>query len=229
MSRFTAPSPPRTVARGLIGCIAILLVATGLLTQTGCLGLVANLAHAVGADKIPAEYKGLQSQKVAIVTFSDASPFGEDRSARSLSESVSEILAREVKGIELIRPETIDDWRDRNGWDQADFAEIGRGVGAAKVVGIELTGLRLREGPNLYRGHADVTVQVIDVESGSREYQKTLEDYTFPRNAAQDSAGISETKFRRLYLGMLARQIARAFHAFDMSDDFALDSKFGTF
>ena len=218
-----------TVRAASPALIAGVLATIALLTQPGCLGLVANLAHAVGADKVPAEYKGLKDQKVAVVTVSDSSPYAEDRSARSLNDLVTEILNREIKDIEVIRSEKIDDWRDRNGWDEADYVAIGKGVGATRVLAIELSGLRLREGPNLYRGHADVSVEVIDVATGDREYRKTIEDFTFPRNAAQDAGNVSESKFRRMYLAMVARQVTRLFHSYDLTDDFALDSKFGTF
>ncbi len=227
--RIASPCPTVRLARLVPAVVGVILVALVLATQSGCLGLVANLAHAVGADKVPAEYKGLSEQKVAIVTFSDASPFGEDRSARSLSDSITEILDREVKEIEIVRSEEIDDWRDRNGWDQADFLAIGKGVDATKVLAIELSGLRLREGPNLYRGHADVSLEVIDVATGAREYRKSLDDFTFPRNAAQDSGNMTESKFRRIYLGILARQVARLFHPYDLNEDFALDGKFASF
>lgn len=217
------PGGPLTlIVAGTIAAIAVS-------TQTGCMSLFANLAHAVGADKIPAEYEGLREQSVAVVTMTDASPYSEDRSARSLTEMVTEILDREVKEIEIVRAEKVDDWRDRNGWDETDFRAIGEGVEASRVVAIEITGLRMHEGPNLYRGHADVSVEVLNVESGETEYRKMLEDFTFPRNAAQDSGSISESKFRRIYLSVLSRQIARLFHPFDMNDDFALDSTLARF
>lgn len=200
-----------------------------LATQPGCLNLVANLAHAVGADKIPAEYEGLKEQRVAVITLSEASQFKEDRSARTVSRRLAEILDQEVRQIDLVREEEIEDWRDRNGWDQTDFLAIGQGVGANKIVAIELVNLRLREGPNLYRGHADVTIRVLDAETGDTEYRKTLEDYTFPRNAAQDATSTSESKFRRMYLEMLARKIARSFHPYDLNEDFALDGAIASY
>ncbi len=209
--------------------VAGTLVAIAVVTQTGCMSLFANLAHAVGADKIPAEYEGLREQKVAVVTLTDASPYSEDRSARTLTEMVTEILNREVKEIDLVRSERVDDWRDRHGWDETDFLAIGEGVEATRVVAIEITGLRMHEGPNLYRGHADVLVEVLNVESGETEFRKQLDDFTFPKNAAQDSGSVSESKFRRLYLSVLSRQIARLFHPFDMSEDFAIDGKLARF
>lgn len=218
-----------THARFLAAC-GLAIAGLGMLaSQSGCVPLMANLAHVVGADLAPPEYPGLKKAKVAVVTLSDQSQFSEDLTARMLSRKVSEILETKVNDIELVREEQVEDWRDRHGWDQLDFVEIGRGVEAEKVVGIQLANLRLREGPNLYRGHADVTIEVFDTATGKRLFKKDLDDFTFPKNAAQDMASITEAKFESLYLRMLSQQIARAFHPYDVREDFALDGKIANF
>ncbi len=204
--------------------LAFGLAAVLLICQTGCLGLVANLAHAVGADMTPAAYKDLKDSRIAIVTVTDNSQYSDDIAARLLSRRVGEILLTEVNGLTLVREDQIAQWRDTNGWDSVDFLSIGKGVKADKVIGIELTNLKLRDGATLFRGRADVAINVIDMKSGAVVHSKQLDEYTYPVSAGQYTTETTETKFQKLYLGMLAKQIAREFHPYDFNETIAIDA-----
>jgi hypothetical protein len=193
-------------------------------TQTGCVGLMANLVHAVGADKIPANYDGLKKSRVAIVTISDNSQYSDDLAARQLSRSVGEILLKEVDKLTLVREDEIEQWRDTNGRDNIDLLSIGQGVKADKVIGIELTNMRLREGKTLYQGRSDVSVSVIEVSHGGVVHTKQWEDFTYPVSSGQYTSETTEMKFQKLYLSILAKQIAREFYPYDMSETVALDA-----
>ncbi|TWU21872.1 hypothetical protein [Novipirellula artificiosorum] len=206
--------------------LGVLLIAIALVTQTGCLGLVSNLVHAVGADKVPADYKDaedLEDCRLAIVTLADNSEYSDNISARLLSRYVGDILLDEIDDVRLVREDEIADWRDSHGWDTVDFATIGKGVKAEKVLGIELRNLRLRDGATLYRGRADATVMLLDAETGDLLYRKDLDEFTFPVSAGQYTSETTETRFRKLYLGMLAKQIGRLFHPYDFSETVAID------
>lgn len=204
-----------------IACIAFLGCAA--LLQAGCTAL-ATAMHAVGADMIPAEYAELKDATVAVITLTDSSQYANDVSSRELSRFVGEILTKEVKGIQLVREDKIEQWRDVNGWDSLDFDTIGKGVEAEKVLGIELANLRLRDGATLFRGRADVVINVIDAETGNVEYTRTLDEFTYPTIAGQYTSETNETKFRKLYLKMLAQEIGRSFHPYDFTDRIAADS-----
>tara|TARA_R110002049_G_scaffold72490_2_gene187154 strand:+ start:172586 stop:173329 length:744 start_codon:yes stop_codon:yes gene_type:complete len=209
-----------SIGSALLGTAFVAIILT---TQPGCLGLYSNLMHAVGADKVPAEYEGLEDSRVAIVTVTDSSQYSNDTSARILSRRVGELLLSEIDDLTLIREDLIEQWRDKNGWDSIDFVEIGKGVKADKLLGIEVTNLRLRDGATLYRGRADVTISVIDVATGDVLYRRELEEFTFPTNAGQYTSETTEPRFRKLYLGMLAKQISRSFYPWDFSETIAID------
>ena len=104
-------------------CIA--LFATGaVISFSGCIsvmGMYANLMHAAGADKIPAEFEGLEDCSLAIITVTDSSHYSDDASARILSRNVGDILMRELDELRLVREDKIEEWRDMNGWDSTDF------------------------------------------------------------------------------------------------------------
>ena len=203
--------------------LLLVLLCTMMVTQIGCFGLYANLMHAVGANQVPPKYDGLEDTNLAIVTVTDSSHYSDDVSARLLSRNVGEVLTKKLDDVRLVREDKIQEWRDNNGWDSIDFREIGEGVGAEKVLGIELTNLRLRDGATMYRGRADVQLSVIDVATGEFLYRAELDEFTFPITAGQHTSETNEAKFRKLYLGMLANQIARHFHPYDPSELFALD------
>ena len=172
MSLAPLDSPPRfssSLAQTWTQVACFSLLAGAALFQAGC-GLMSNLIHASGANMIPAKYEGLEETTVAIVTMTDSSQYTDDVAARELSRRIGEILTQKVDDLDLVREDKIQQWRDVNGWDSIDYQAIGEGVQAEKVVVIELTGMKLREGPTLYRGRADVLIKVIDVETGTVDF-----------------------------------------------------------
>lgn len=211
-------------ARKIVGLVSLAIAALVAVVPVGCTGL-ATVMHAVGVDMIPAEYGGLKESTVAIVTLTDSSQYSNDVASRELSRLVGEILTKEVKGIQLVREDKIEQWRDVNGWDSLDFDTIGTAVEAQKVLGIELANLCLRDGATLYRGRADVVINVIDAETGKVEYSRTLDEFTYPNVAGQYTSETTEARFRKLYLKMLAEEIGRSFHPYDLTDRIASDSR----
>jgi hypothetical protein len=219
-------TPPRHahLRLTLASCSFGFLLFSGLLlTQTGCLGLVSNLMHAVGADRIPAECEELKDSKIAVVTMTDQSQYTDDIAARLLSRKVSELLAMEVKNVTLVHADAVQEWRDVHGWDSTDYVEMGKAIKAEKLLAIELTDMRLRDGATLYRGRAAVTMKVFDIESEKVLFHKEIDEFTYPVNAGQYTSETTEPRFRKLFLGMLAKRIARTFHPYDFADTVALD------
>ncbi len=222
MKPFSATASAIRSAEFPAALVAALL--TGLmLTQPGCLGITSNLMHMVGADMIPPEFEGLEDCRLAIVTSTESSHYKDDVSAQILSKSVGAILTQKVDDVKLVRQSEIDQWRDRVGWENNDLVAMGKAVEADKVVAIDLDNMKLRDGKSMYRGSANVVVTVYDCETGDELYRRELDDYTFPQSAGQHITETSEARFRKVYLGMLAAEIGRSFHAYDLSDTFALD------
>ncbi len=219
----STPDCPQNSAQISIRAACFAMLAGIALLQAGC-GMMSNLIHATGADMTPAKYKGLEDATVAVVTVTDSSQYSDDIVARELSQRLGEILTQKVDDVALIRDDKIRQWRDVNGWDSIDFHSIGKGVKAEKVLGIEVTGMKLREGSTLYRGRSDVLIKVIDVETGNVDFEQKLDEFTYPTMAGQSATETTESRFRRLYLNMLAQEIGRSFHPYDAIDRIALDS-----
>ncbi|TWT89290.1 hypothetical protein [Neorhodopirellula pilleata] len=213
----------KTPTRTAFLSIGILAGVCLLLTQTGCLGLMSNFMHAVGADQIPPECEDLKNSELAIVVMTDQSQYSDDIAARLLTRKLGGILSQEVKGLELVREDAVQQWRDTHGWDNVDYMELGKGIDAEKLLVIELTNMRLRDGATLYRGRANVRITLYDMKTEKTLFEKEIDEFTYPVNAGQYTSETTEPKFRKLYLEMLARRISRCFHAYDFADTVALD------
>lgn len=129
----------------MIRAALIVIVLTSIPAASGCVGLLSTMRWISGANFSPAEYDGLKEKRVAVVCVSEDSAYGTGSESLLLSREVSSILQKNVKKIDLVRADEIADWIDREGWDQIDYREIGRGVKAERVVAIGLAGFSIRE------------------------------------------------------------------------------------
>jgi hypothetical protein len=188
---------------------------------SGCSTLL-TVAYLVRPNDVPAEFAGLKGKKVAVICrpiveleFSDAG------SARELATLVDGQLKQQVRRIKIVGQQEVSRWIDEHAW--VDYATVGKSLDAEYVIGIDLEQFRLHEGSTLFRGRASATVQVFDVATGARVFQKRIDDYAFPASGAIPTTDRSEFEFRGMFLGMLARQISRSFHAYESREYFAED------
>ena len=218
-SKNSAPSfVPSTTAGFLLVTISLLMV------NGGCVGLLAQMGYWTGASLVPAEYDGLEEQRVAVVCVYKKASYGVGMEAELLARGVDRILKDNVKKITIISQDEIADWVDKNDWDELDYSEVGRGVKADKVVAIDVSDFQLYEGQSLYRGRAKVLVRVFDIAEGGKEaFRRQLPEIKFPVTGVYHSSETSETEFRRSFLEVIARQVGRYFYAYDMSERYSRD------
>lgn len=201
--------------------IVCLLLAVMLCTSTGC-GLVSQLNYWFYGLKVEPKFKGLEDKKIAIVCV--PGPMVSPNSDPAMMANViGTILGGEVKGVHIISQAKIADWMDKNDWDQVDYADVGKGVQADFVIGIDLESFSVREGQTLLKGKSDITVRVLDMQKdGEVVYGPVPKHVEFPENAAQHAIE-GEANFRKLYVYTLAQKIARDFYAYDKIEDTAPD------
>src|SRR5260370_22080064 len=126
------------------------------------------------------------------------------------NEAVDYDLAKHVahrlnaKGIKVVDPDRVHAWLDKNDkWRKT--AEIGKAFKVDYVVHIDLKDYSLFEpnSANLYRGRADVIVNVVKMEDDKRDgnviYTTPLKS-NFPTRAPVDSNVMSSTQFKKHYL-----------------------------
>lgn len=198
-------------------------MAVGTLPLTGCASLIAHLGYVAGGGMMKPEYDGLKEQRVAVVCISDSSSYGIGNEGELLSRGVGKLLQQNVKEIEVVEWSKVADWIDRN-WNEVDYREVGRGVKADRVVAIDLKGFRIHEGSALFKGRADLTVSVYDMSDKGREvYRKDISEFTFPVNSHYHATETSENRFRRQFLAVLSREVAKRFYPYEMTEDFGGD------
>ncbi len=193
----------------------------------GCAGLLTTMRWVGGDNLVPAEFDQLEGKRVAVVCVSDDSSYGSGAESLLLAREVSSLLRANVDDIELVRADEIADWIDREGWDEIDYREIGRGVKAETVVAIGLAGFSIREGSSLYNGRADLTLTVYDMAEGGHEvFRKSIPEFSFPATGPHPVGDLSEVQFRRAFIKTLSQQTARYFYPYDMHEDYSRDTAF---
>lgn len=196
-------------------------------SSTGCVGTLAQLMFVVKGHDIPAEYSEFEGQRVAIVVGTDSSAYGQDPLANKIQRYVGHHLAANVDDIELVPSMEIVNWIDVNGWGDSpsQLAELGKEVSADLVLGINVEGYSIREGRTLYKGRSDVTLQVVDAESGNVTYSKGPEHFEYPENG-RPSIQTTDRKFETFYLAWLTKNISHQFYNHDRLVDVADDAAF---
>ena len=108
----------------LVACVLLI----GLLLQTGCVGLLSQMIYTMRGNTVEPDFKGLNGKRVAVVCVSDASAYGPDTLTYTVAQSVGMKLASGLeKDSQIIAPSKIEDWIDRNGWNETEYVELGEG------------------------------------------------------------------------------------------------------
>jgi hypothetical protein len=195
--------------------------------SSGCVGVTAHLLYFWKGQKVPAAFSELEGKRVAVVCVSDSPGYGPNAAPAMLAQEVEQILGRQVKDVELVHQDDVADWIDRNDWNEIDYRDIGRGVGADMVVAIDLDSLRLHEGPTLYRGRANVKTSVYDMSAGGKiAYAKAPHEFVFPQHTPVPATDMSESQFRKMFADVLAKHVAKHFYDYELKDDFGPDAAF---
>ena len=195
-----------------------LILAAFCIASIGC-RFAPVLIHAWKGHLVEAKYDGLEGRRVAVVCLSDANIY-----ASELAVGVERFLRRHVPRIEIVPQSKIYAWQDTNEWDELDYQRLGEGIEADVLVAIELSSFRLYDGQTMYKGRATAVTTVYDVANGDEAvFQSPTTEHVFPANAAYATTDMSEDKFRRQFMVSLAREIAKDFHAYSLTDDFAVD------
>ncbi len=202
--------------------LTVLLVV--LIASTGCVGAISQLIYVVKGTDVEPAYSGLEDSTVAVVCVSDASAYGPDMLTTTVAQAVAMKMHRTGRDINVIPATTINDWIDRNGWDESDFVKLGKGVGAEKVVAIEIGAYSIHEGSTLYKGRTDLSVTVYDLQKGgSIDFMYGPTEYSFPKNG-RPAIQTSDRQFEAFFLANLTENIAQQFCPYDRVDQVARDA-----
>ncbi len=209
-------------------CLAISLAGVCFAGVTGCGQALGVFMRGVMGDNVDPPCMVMEG-KVAIVCRPRASTsyqYGDVsiELAKALNGRIQMGLKefrkkKKRESVHLIPQQEIEKYCD--GMEaESDFVEIGRAVGADQVIAVDLLGFNHIAGTNVWQGHADMNVQLIDVETGNVLYEPdSLPEYVYPRDYVIPSTDMNEWNFQREFIRRLAKYISRQFTPYDRFDN----------
>lgn len=204
--------------------LPLVLTCLLLLGNSGCVGLLAALL--AQKDFHYARYSGLAEKKIAVLCVAGPSFYSENTTSRRLAEDVERLIQSNIEEVTIISQQKIDDWKDRSGWDNVDYREAGKALGADMVVGIDLVRFEIQPSPGMYKGSAEYVINVYDInDDGKIVFRDTPKPIDFPTNGLMTGIS-SEREFRNAFLMVLSNRIARNFYKYSATQDLMLDESF---
>ncbi len=206
-------------------CRFLLPLSLLITTTMGC-GALPHLVYWVKGVPVHARFGDLEEKRVAVVCVANEQAFGDSGVSEKLARGVAAHLRREVHEIEVVHENEIEKWTDDTGWDHVSYPDVGKGVAADMVVAIDLARFQTDAGAHLFQGKADYQVKVFDMAKGGElVYRRQEEGFEFPKGG-HPASGKSAGAFKRLFVQVLAREIAKDFFDYQMTEDFAEDAAY---
>lgn len=195
-----------------------------LTTTTGCINQMAQLLYVIKGHQIPAKFQGLEGKRVAVICLSDASAYGPDTLTYTVAKHVSSKIANGLKDVDVIGQNKIENWLDQYGWDGDNVLALGEDVKADMVVVIEIGSYSIHEGATIFKGKADHSVTVYDIQKDGRtSFAQGPDLFSFPENG-RPVIQTTERQFEAFFLSRLTEHISRLFVPYDKMDAFADDA-----
>ena len=219
-------TPTQNKARIRIATFAFALILPVMLmvTSTGCINQMAGLLYVIKGHKVPPKFEGLEGKRVAVLCLSDASAYGPDTLTYTVAKHVGIKIAAGVKDVRVVGPGLIESWIDENGWEESKVVPLGEGVKADMVIVIEVGSYSIHEGATMFKGKADLTVTVYDIEKdGQISFADGPDLFAFPENG-RPAVQTSDRQFESFYLARLTEHISKLFVAYDKMESFADDA-----
>jgi len=194
-----------------------------MLASGGCSALATAL-WVTGQSDVKPEFAGLKDKKVAIVARPVISLSYRDAHVdKALARRIHAILVQRVPKAQWIDPQKVEQWMDEHDWES--YVEVGRGVGADMVIGVDIEAFSLYKGQTVYQGTATLRVTVYDCATNQQVFEKTLDQINYPPNSVIPTSELPESDFRKEFVSVLATAVARLFHSYDPREFWALDAK----
>ncbi len=206
------------MVRPLLMSAAALIVGSSLLvTAPGCGAIAGNLAKAMPAAEVPASYKRLKGQSVAVMVWADAAIRADwPRLQSDITSSVLDKLeqAKKAKTPEfegttfpLRAPSIIRFQEDHPELEAEPVADVATRLGISRLIYIEISGFQTRSdlSVDLYRGSISGSVKVIEVSNnkGKVAYQEDDIKSLYPPKSPEE--GLPASSDDRIYGGTVDR------------------------
>jgi len=206
----------------------LLMLLVGTCACSGCLGPLATLMYVVyGPGDIKAEYTGLKGKRIAVVCQSTTQlSINDVQVPKEIAQRVAADLKEKASKVTVISRREVEKYIDDTG--NEDYVAVGKGVKADMVVAIDLDLFRTYAGKTVYRGQAECTIAVYDLnkDGGEKVWERRMPKILFPPNTEVSSTAMTERDFRNLFVKRLGELIGRNFYDYPMTEDFAGNANF---
>lgn len=203
------------------------LLAVVCVTLSGCAHALGVLAVAIKGDDVDPPCMVMEGKVCVVVRPRASTSYQYGDVAVTLAKALNTKLTLGVKkfrkkkkreSITFIPQDEVEKYCD--GMEaESDFVEIGKAVGADQVIAVDLLAFNHIAGTNVWQGHADMNVQLIDVKTGDVLYQpEALPEYVYPRNHPVSSSDQNEWNFQREYILRLGNYLSKQFVPYDRTD-----------
>jgi hypothetical protein len=146
--------------------------------------------------------------------------------ANLLSRQLQQSFKDNKENVTLVSTNKVEKYKDEHpNWRSLDVREIGKHFAADYVISLEINALSMYEkgsSNTLYRGHADVSLKVVDLSKTDEDTMYDEEYNTdFPRTRGPiPVSDNSAQQFRQAFLTQLARELSWRFTAHPTKDDY---------
>jgi hypothetical protein len=208
---------------------------------TGCNPLYLPFFIFGPEPKVPAELKQIGSKEkrkeVSVVVLTYAGPDTRPEFIK-VDRDLANLITKELRAafeaneekVKVISTSKVEKFKQEHpNWTALDLAEIGKQFNADYVIYVEVNGdsLTLYErgsGRELYRGHADGTITLVNVHEPEDGTDHKSFNYDYPNDAkAVQASDNSVILFKQAFLSYVARRVAWCFAAHPTKDKYVED------
>lgn len=195
------------------GWLAAFMMAV-LITQGGCKNLLITAAYFIKGTNDEAEFEGLKDKRVAIVCRPLVElKYNTGTATNDLANRVGQLLRQKGKRVKVVKQSQVNDWTDEN--PDQELEEVGKGVRADVVLGIDIEQFSLLLGQTLYQGKSLVKLSVVNVEDGEILWEKTMRQIVWPTRGGRAAQDEPLSQFQNEYIEVLATEIGNHFYPHD--------------
>lgn len=199
----------------------LMLLAATLAGVTGCASAFGTIAYVIQGDEVKPACKKLEGKVAIVCRPRAATTYQFSDVAMELGRALNRKISSKVKPkkCQIVPQQKVEEYCD--GMEaESDFVEIGKAMGADQVIGVDLVNYNHIVGTNVWQGHAQVNVQLIDVKTGEILFEpESLPEYVFPKDQPVSSTDKDEGSFQSEYIRRLANFVSKLFVPYDRNDE----------
>lgn len=194
-----------------------LLLLTVMLSQSGC-WLAATAFGGEKTYKVPAQYRGLEDRKVAVLVAADEYLlFTHPRVPQLVIQAVSRELAAHVEGVRVVNPRRVASFQQQNPyWSTTPYTKLIEQLDVDRLVVIDVGEYRLHEPGNkhVWRGVISASVSGAEAERGDPDQLafSTQVRALFPEDRELGIVNADREQVEFATLKLFARNVGRVFH-----------------